>query len=373
MVQPMDITIPDYGGGSLVNLVAELECRLIGSAPSPRLHDALGSHIPDATTYVMCLFDGLGAGQLKHPAAAPLQASMTTTIDCPFPATTTVSLSVLATGLTPSQHGLLGYQAWLPELEVVANTIHWTTLWGDPLDVDLESFLPGPNLAERLSSGGVEVITIQPGNFLESNLTKVLFRGSRFEGIYSIAEWVDAVVQLAAQPNRLIVAYLPHVDIAAHISGQKSKDYTEALKAIAMGWETMCNRLPAHAVAVGTADHGHIDFPPDRQFKISNEDHEGRIFFGDGRAMYIKGDGASLAERVPATWVPVDEMVHWWGPPPHHPPLSTRMPDGALIADDDVLLLHRFSDTRMVGNHGGLTDAERLIPLMVHSGAADSA
>lgn len=364
----MHVTIPDYDGGSLVNLMAELEHRLIGSAPSPRLHAELGQHIPDASTYVLCLFDGLGAGQLDHPAAGPLRDAMRATIDCVFPATTTVALSVLATGLPPSQHGLLGYQAWIPELEVVANTIHWTTLWGDTLDMDLESFLPTPNLAERLSAAGVEVMTIQPGNFDGTRLTEVLFRGCRFEPVYTISEWVDATVQLAAQPNRLIVAYLPNVDVAAHVAGQQSEDYTQAMSGVATAWETLCNRLPSNAVAIGTADHGHVDFPKDRQFKISKEDHEDRIFFGDGRAMFVKGDGASLAERIPATWVPIDEMIHWWGPEPRHPDLHDRLPDGVLVADDNFLLLHRYSDTRMAGNHGALTDAERLIPLMI-SGA----
>ena len=112
----MEITVPDYAGGSLVNLIAELESRLTGSAVSPRLHPRLAEHIPEGQSYVLCLFDGLGAGQLDRPAAEPLRRSMRATIDCPFPATTTVSLSVLATGLPPSQHGLLGYQAWLPDL-----------------------------------------------------------------------------------------------------------------------------------------------------------------------------------------------------------------------------------------------------------------
>ncbi len=367
----MDITLPDYDGGSLVNLVAELEHRLSGAAVSPRLHPHLADHIPDAETYVLCLFDGLGSGQLDHPGAGPLAASLRASIDSPFPATTTVSLSVLATGLPPSQHGLLGYQAWIPELEVVANTIHWTDLRGKPLDYPLESFLPAPNLAERLGAAGVEVLTIQPANFHQSALTKVLFRGCRFEGVYSTLEWVDAVVQLAAQPKRLIVAYLPYVDFAAHVGGQESDDYAEAIEIVAGAWEAMCNRLPAGAVAVGTADHGHIDFPKDKQIKISRQDHMGRVFYGDGRAMFVKGEGASLAERLPATWVPLEDMIHWWGPEPRHPKLAERLPDGVLVADDDTLLLHRFSDDRMVGNHGALTDAERLVPLMISDSATD--
>jgi len=367
----MDITVPDYSGGSLVNLMAELEHRLTGSSASPRLHPHFADLLPEADTYVLCLFDGLGSGQLGHPAAGPLRESHRASLDSPFPATTTVSLSVLATGLPPSQHGLLGYQSWIPELQVVANTIHWTTLWGDRLDYPLDDFLPAPNLAERLGAAGVETVTIQPAHFHDTPLTKVLFRNCRFEGVYNPEEWVDAVVQLAAQPKRLIVAYLAHVDFAAHVAGQNSEMYAEAITAVARAWEAMSNRLPAGAVAVGTADHGHIDFPKDKQFKIAREDHKDRVLFGDGRVMFVKGDGASLAERIPATWVPVDEMIHWWGPEPRHPALTDRLPDGVLVADDDTLLLHKHSDERMVGNHGALTDAERLIPLMISGNRAD--
>jgi len=64
-------------------------------------------------------------------------------------------------------------------------------------------------------------------------------------------------------------------------------------------------------------------------------------------------------------------MRSWWGPGPLHPAFEERAPDGVLVADDDILLLHRHSDDRMTGAHGGLTDAERLIPLMVAAGPTD--
>jgi len=368
----LDVTVPDYTGGSLVNLVAEFERRLTGSTVSPGLHPDLAALIPEASTYVLVLFDGLGALQLEHPAVASLRAAMVATIDAPFPTTTTVSLATVATGLAPSQHGLLGYQMWLPEIGRAINTIHWTTLGGGPFDYDYAGFLPRPNLAERIAAAGIETITVQPGNFLQTNLTKVLFRGNRFEGIYTIAEWVDATVQLAATPGRFIVAYLPHVDFAAHVGGQGSPEYREALTSVATAWEGLVRRLPATAVAVGTADHGHVDFPPDRQVKLEPADHRDRTFYGDGRAMFVRGDGAELATRLPATWVPCDEMIDWWGPGPRHPAVAGRAPDGVLLTDDGYLLLHKYSDARMVGNHGGLTDAERLIPLMVSGSASDT-
>lgn len=359
------ITVPDYSGGSLPNLVSELEFRLTGSSQFGLLHPELAAEIPNASTYVLFLFDGLGSLQLDHPSASPVRTALRASIDAPFPATTTVSLASVATALPPSQHGLLGYQSWIPELDRVVNTIKWTTLWGESVEYDTSSLLPAPNLWERSSASGIEPITVQPGDFIGSPLSKALYRGCRIEPVFSLDETVEATLQLAAGAGRLVFPYLPHVDFAAHLYGQQSHEYGEAVARVAGVWEQVASRLPDGAVMVGTADHGHVDFPKRRQVKIPKRLQENRVFFGDGRAMFILGEGAQLAAELPATWVPIENMIEWWGPGPHHPSFDGRAPDGALIADDDVLLLHRHSDDRMVGNHGALTDAERLIPLLV--------
>jgi len=359
------ITVPDYSGGSLPNLMSELEFRLAGSSRFASLHPTLAGEIPNASTYVLFLFDGLGSLQLDHPSASPLASALRGSIDAPFPATTTVSLASVATALPPSQHGLLGYQSWIPELDRVVNTIKWTTLWGEPVDYDTSPLLPSPNLWERLSAAGLEPITVQPGNFIGSPLSKALYRGCRIEPAFTLDETAEATLQVAAEPGRLVFTYLPHVDFAAHVYGQDADEYGEALATVAWVWEQVASRLPNGAVMVGTADHGHVDFPKHRQVKIPKRLEADRVFFGDGRAMFVIGDGAPLGEELPATWVPIEDLVEWWGPGPHHPSFDARSPDGALIADDGFLLLHRHSDDRMVGNHGALTDAERLIPLLI--------
>jgi hypothetical protein len=102
------------------------------------LHDALAELIQEASTHVLFLFAGLGTLQLDHPAAAPLPGALKASLDSPFPATTTVSLATIATGLAPSQHGLLGYQLWFPEVDQVVNTIksgrRFETKAYDPMD-----------------------------------------------------------------------------------------------------------------------------------------------------------------------------------------------------------------------------------------------
>jgi len=355
---------PDYTGGGLVNVVAELERRLSGTAPSPGLRDDLAALIPSASSYVLVLFDGLGDHQLGHPNAGPMLASRRATVDASFPTTTTVSLATLATGLPPAGHGLLGYQLWLPETGHVMATIKWTTLWGEAIEYDHDNFLPETTW-ERLVAAGAEPIALQPANFEDSTLTRVLYRGARFEGYHDMADAAAAAASLAEPAGRLVVLYLPQVDFAAHVAGQQSETYSEAMAVVAEVWERLGQQLPRDAVAVGIADHGHIDVPIQRRTFIPKADHEHLTFAGDARVVFVHGDGAALAERLPATWIPRDEMEHWWGPGPRHPEFEARAPDGVLVVDPGHAVLHRFSDDRLVGQHGGLTPEELEVPLLV--------
>jgi hypothetical protein len=359
---------PDYAGGCLVNLVAELERRLAGKAPTPGLRAPLGAAIPEAATYLVVLFDGLGDAQLAHPGAAPFAAARRGALDAPFPTTTTVSLATIATGLPPVRHGLIAYQLWLPDREQVANTIKWTTLWGDPMGLDFAAFLPRPNLWERLAAAGVEPIVLQPLNFGGTPLSRVLYRGCRVEPYADPAEAVTAAVQLAGVPRRLVLLYVPQIDFAAHVWGQESDGYDAALRLAAGIWEAIAASLPPGVVMVGTADHGHVDIPKDRQVRIDKANHEGRVFYGDPRVTFVKGEGALLATSLPATWVPFEEMAGWWGPGKPHRSFAGRAPDGALFADPGCAVLHRFSDDRLIGQHGGLTEEELRIPLLVAGG-----
>jgi len=359
------IQLPDYSGGSLVNLVAELEHRLTGASRSERLHPAIAELIPHGTTYVLFLLDGLGSHQLGHVDAAPFAAAHVADLDAPFPTTTTVSLATIATGLPAGRHGLLGYQLYLPEAEGVVYTIKWARPWGEPVDLDHAAFLPSPNLWERLAAAGVEPITVQPGNYSGTPLSEVLFRGCRFEPAYTIDEMILATEQLAAVPKRLILTYLPHVDIAAHVYGQESVDYADALDFVAEVWTRLQERLADHVVLLGTSDHGHVDYPESAATRIDGLHEANYTFYGDSRVTFVRGDGAALARELPARWLPLDAMADWWGPGPRHPEFGARAPDGVLVAEEGHILLHRHSDKRLIGHHGGLSDAERLIPLLV--------
>lgn len=362
---------PSYSGRGLVNLVAELEYRLTGSSAAPRLDDDLGALIPSGSTYVLVLFDGLGAWQLGHPEAHDLKASAKGSIDAPFPSTTTVSLATVATGTPPSQHGLTSYKLWMSEHDTIVNTIHMTTAWGNPIpDFDTDAFLPTPNLWERLVANGVEPIVVQPGNFEQTPLTRVLYRGARFEGYFNPNEAVDVAVDVAASPRRLVFLYIPHVDYAAHVDGQASSDYAAALRVANDIWVRLATRLPSDVVLMGTADHGHVDIEKRDRPRIEQSALTDSFISEDGRVLFVHGesadvDGAAIAERTGGVWTPAASNIAWWGPGPHHPSFEDRIPDGIVFLPPRTALFTDHGNRKLVGNHGGLEPEEREIPILV--------
>jgi len=362
-----EIVVPDYSGGSLVNLVAELEFRLTDTSVSPRLNSDLRESIPEADSYVLVLFDGLGSHQLDHRAASDLAASMQASIDAPFPYTTTVSLASVATGIPPSQHGILAYQLWMAEVGQVINTIHMTTQRGEQVDLDYDKILPSPNLWERLKAHGREPISIQPGHFDRTPLTRTLYRGASFIPYWSESEAVELAVAATSQPGRLVSLYIPHVDFAAHVSGQESAEYSDAMETANAVWRQLADQLPDSVALVGTADHGHVDISENRKIRLPDSATQELVVYGVERALFVKGEGKRLADGISAQWKARADLPALWGPGPKHEAFEDRAPDGIVFADDGFAVFHKHSNDRLVGYHGGLMAEERQIPLLVRA------
>ncbi|MCJ7724782.1 MAG: alkaline phosphatase family protein, partial [Acidimicrobiia bacterium] len=166
--------------------------------------------------------------------------------------------------------------------------------------------------------------------------------------------------------GRLVVVYFPHVDAAAHLAGQHSNLYAEALAVVGAAWTALAAGLPRHAALLGTADHGHVDVLPERHIAVDSV--PGVAIGGDSRVLHLHGsldDIARVTAGLPGTLVPRAEAGPLWGPGPFHPEFERRAPDALFFASDGYAFLFRGDDTPMVGHHGGLTDAEVEIPILV--------
>ena len=353
---------PSYTGSGLVNLVAEIETRLIGEARFPGLEN--GDAVPPADTYVLVLFDGLGVAQLEHPKADSFRSAREATLESPFPSMTNVALATVATGLTASQHGQVAHLTWFPDLGKVVNTLKWVTPHGHHVDYDYAELLPRPNVWERLRAGGVEPITVQPADFQTSPLTRATYRGARFEGAWDAADLVDATVSLAGEPRRFIFTYVPFVDVAGHVFGQGSEEFAEAMKAAAAVWDGIVAGLPPGAVVLGTADHGLIEVTDDEKFVIRDPKFDSLRFAGDPRGVQLWGSDELIDELAELTGGSLTDPLPLLGPEPTETARS-RVGERLLLAPPGKVVIPKSFDKRLRGYHGGLSDEEVVIPLLV--------
>lgn len=353
---------PSYDGSGLVNLVAEIERRLTGSSTSQGLENS--SSVDDAPTYVLVLFDGLGVAQLEHPEASVFRSSLAGSLDAPFPTTTSVSLSTVASGLPPSRHGQVAHLTWYPDLDLVVNTLKWVTVDGEPVPYDYGALLPRPNLWERLRAGGVEPVTVQPGDFQTSPLTRAMYRGARFEGAWDADDLIDATVSLAGEPGRFIFTYVPFVDVAGHMTGQGSEEYTAAMKAAAAIWEGLASGLAPGVTLVGTADHGLMEVTEDDKLLVRDPRFDTLRFAGDPRGVHLWGDRDLMDDLATSVGGTLVDPLPWLGPDPTEKTLS-HVGERLLVAPEGKAVLPRGFDKRLRCYHGGLMPEEVEIPLLV--------
>ncbi|HEX6221801.1 MAG TPA: alkaline phosphatase family protein [Acidimicrobiia bacterium] len=353
---------PSYDGSGLVNLVAELEVRMTGTSVFPGLSDP--SPVPNASSYVLVLLDGLGVSQLDHGDAGAFRSAMTGVLDAPFPAMTNVSLATVATGLSPSRHGQVAHLTWYPDLEMVVNTLKWVTLGGDHVAYDYASLLPRPNLWERMRTSGIEPITVQPGDFQTSPLTREMYRGARFEGAWDSADLAEATVSLAAEPGRLIFTYVPFVDFAGHVFGQASDEFAEAMKLAVSVWEAIVSGLPPGAAVVGTADHGLMEVSEQDKHLIRDPRFDSLRFAGDPRGVQLWGDPALMVDLADSHGGRLADPVPLLGPN-ISADAASRLGEKVLLAPPGKAILPRGFDKRLRCYHGGLSDEELKIPLLV--------
>jgi hypothetical protein len=365
IVSPQPV-LPRYSGPNVRGLIPAF----LGPSGAPR-PDWIPAAAADAQQVVLLVLDGLGWEQLQArlhlaPTLAAMSGGPITTV---APTTTATALTSIATGLTPGEHGLVGYR-----FDVggdVMNVLRWHTDKGGDARRAHEPRRMQP--FEPFMGHAVPVVS--KAELENSGFTAAHLRGSVPKGWRAPSSLPVTVGQLLRDGERFVYAYYDGVDKIAHERGF-GPYYDAELAAADHLVESVVRALPTGAALVVTADHGQVHVgtntlppSPDLARFTHHSSGEGRFRWLHAKPGATDDLAAAATEaHADVAWVVTRQQMldeHWFGPTVS-PPVQARLGDVALVTHADV----SFDDPAdsgpypLVCRHGSLTAAEVYVPLI---------
>jgi hypothetical protein len=366
--------VPHYDGGSLNAVLPAVARSLTEDDADEGLPAAQGR---PARRSVVVLVDGLGLELLRRRGGhAPFLRSILPSavrLSAGFPSTTATSMGTFGTGLTPGEHGLVGYEVLVPGEDRLVNELSWED-GPDPV-----RWQPHPTVFERLVDGGVGVTRVGPGFFDGSGLTSAALRGGRFVAADSLAARVDATLAaLRRSPRELVYLYWGDLDKVGHVEGCASWQWGDELTMIDGELRRLVGSVPADTSVHITADHGMVDAPHALRIDLAHDVELAagiRHVGGEARALQLYVEAGAAAdvcatwhERVgDRSWIRTREEAvaeGWFGRVEPH--VLPRIGDVVVAMRDNFAIVDsrraRPKLLALLGLHGSLTADELAVP-----------
>jgi predicted AlkP superfamily pyrophosphatase or phosphodiesterase len=403
-----DLVYPDFGGRSLSNLPAAI-CTWLSVPPlgSSGLRDEYRSRFPGGyKKVVLFLIDGMGLRFLERclndgdlSKQAPIWNRLAVAGDVyaltsTCPSTTSSALTSLWTGLTPAEHGVIGYEMWLKEFGVVVNMVNHSpsAFPGDPGSLRRagfrpESFLPAPTLGSHLALHGVSTRVFQHHTLSHSGLSTMLMDGVEIYPYLTQADlWVSLgdLLEHWNQGPLYSYVYWSDFDLLQHrfssTNPRTENEFIQFSRQLHDFIEGLSPGSRRDALFVFAADHGQIPTPqaanrelarhPDLRSCLAMQPTcENRLAF-----LYLRpGMEQALRDYVRSTWgedyllISSVEAIQsgLFGSGSQHPALAERVGDLVSIARDGAYWWWNNRENRQVSRHGGLSPEEMLVPLLL--------
>lgn len=387
--------LPDYQRLNVKNVLPQIEAFFEGepvnslSFPEDYFDEAEG-----ASKIVLIIFDGLGYnrilahltrhdGTFRELAGKGTLKPITTT----FPSTTSTVLTSVFSGLSPSQHQILGYHMFSKKYGLVFDTLDMKPVYGYSGQVELtrdysKKIRP---LLPQLEQRGIKTLVATKASIADSGLSQIIHRHQRLIP-YLLSS--DMIVQsrqaLERQGPLLLVIYYSGVDTLAHKYGPYSEEVSFELTSIEHSLNGLISGLSQQTkketLLVLTADHGVAETRKTRFLKDAPEvmDKLALPPVGDSRACFLyskKNQLDSLSDAFNRNvegfkLYPSGELIQRgvFGQPVNFEGLKENVGDFIAVAQEQNALQYPFfEDDRVhpqLGTHGGMTAEEMIVPLL---------
>jgi Type I phosphodiesterase / nucleotide pyrophosphatase len=376
--------LPDYSGGSLVNLMASIVASRGGEALHRPLRDLDAAKLRDARNVVLLIVDGLGDNyMLRRGAGGELARRRRASLTSVFPSTTASAITTSYTGRTPLEHGLTGWFTYFGEAGCVSAALPFRSR-GDYLPLTRRGIQPeqiylAKSIFEALP---VRSVVVTYKDIVDSDYNVRHCRGAErvaYETLDELVSHIEAAVK-STEERKLIYAYWPLYDVISHRFGAESSQALTEFTRVDEAFGRLLARLAGtDSSVIVTADHGFIDVAPEEAFELPSSLASMLRFplCGERRVAYCHVHDAESFTAKARDWldgradiVPSSTLVDqgWFGPGTPHPRLAERIGDVAIVMRERYTLKDWTPGEARhlhIGNHGGTSADEMLIPLIL--------
>jgi hypothetical protein len=378
---------PDYAGGGFANLIASI-VEACGGVPRHAGLTALPAReLASARNIVLLLVDGLGDRYLaREGAGGALLARRRGAITSVFPSTTASAITTSFTGWTPLEHGLTGWFTLFGEAGCVGAPLPFQRRGEKaPLPADPARLYRATPLFDGLARRS---IVVSHRSIVDSTYNRHHCGRAERVAYDTLEGLVDAIVAAARSGTDPVYtyAYWPEFDALSHRHGNSSAEARAHLRAVDAAYGELMARLAGTgSVVVATADHGFVDsLGADALDFADAPGLAGLLRYplcGESRAAFCHVQEGRVGEFMARArdWLgdrarvcPSAELAAegWFGPGDPHPRLAERIGDVALVMHGHTTVKDWTPGEvrhRHLGHHGGTSEDEILIPLIVGS------
>ena len=380
---------PDYDGGSIVNLMSSIAIAFGARSDYAPLGALLPEDIARARNVCLFVIDGLGSRHLLRATAdGALRSHLRASITTIFPSTTAAAITTFMTGLAPQHHAITGWHMYFRELGALLAVLPFRPRHGGPPLPATGGVTPATLLGNPPLADGIQAAAhvVSPSAIVDSCFNTAHSGRARRIGHGGLDQMFAAARDIvrSGRGRQYVYAYYPELDSLAHAHGIGSERVAAELARIELAFGRFVDEVAgSDTLVIATADHGFVDTRPETVVDLDDHPELAATLAvplcGEPRVAYcyVKPGAAGDFERHVAsrlsgcaTLARSSDLLRdgWFGPGPAHPRLADRIGDYTLIMKDGYAIRDHVPGERrhvQIGVHGGTTEDEMLVPLVV--------
>jgi hypothetical protein len=392
---------PNYEGYGIANL-PDTFAKILGLPNSRAMKiDSVYETTESCENVIFLLLDGLGYNLIlkAEERFSPLDAlqnvkdsSLFLPITSVFPSTTSAATTTLHTGLTPKEHGILGYTMYLREIGAIAQMLRFTPIFGRDslfsIGLDPISFIGSRTLHERFKENGVNSSLYISSWIVDSGLSKISNRGADVFPHLSAADmFVQLRQNLSRGKNGFHFAYYASPDTIAHAKGPFTENYASEINSVfhsllADVISRVDQKIAKKTALIISADHGLVTVNPNELVDYAKLPDLQRMLkvppTGDSRAIFLhtkEGQESTVKEYFQQrldmeafdSRLLLDQGL--FGVGKSNDAVFDRIGNVTAVPKKETIALDNSAigarGEPYPGRHGGLSENEMIVPLMV--------